>query len=89
VVDRFAQIEPKLLLAVDGYRYSGNDFDRRDVLAGLQERMPSLQRTVVLPYLDADPDLSRLRKAITWEELRTAGRGADLDFDTVTFEHPL
>ena len=89
VVDRFAQIEPKVLLAVDGYRYNGNDFDRRDVLAGLQERMPSLQRTVVLPYLDADPDLSRLRKAITWEELRTAGRGADLDFDTVPFEHPL
>jgi acetoacetyl-CoA synthetase len=89
VVDRFAQIEPKVLLAVDGYRYNGKDFDRRDVLAGLQERMPSLQRTVVLPYLDADPDLSRLRKAITWEELRTAGRGADLDFETVPFEHPL
>jgi acetoacetyl-CoA synthetase len=89
VVDRFAQIEPKVLLAVDGYRYNGKDFDRRDVLAGLQERMPSLQRTVVLPYLDAEPDLSRLRKAITWEELRTAGRGADLDFETVPFEHPL
>jgi acetoacetyl-CoA synthetase len=89
VVDRFAQIEPKVLLAVDGYRYNGKDFDRRDVLAGLQERMPTLQRTVVLPYLDTDPDLSRLRKAITWEELRTAGRGADLDFETVPFEHPL
>ena len=38
VVDRFAQIEPKVLLAVDGYRYNGKDFDRRDVVAGIAER---------------------------------------------------
>ena len=40
VVDRFAQIEPKVLLAVDGYRYGGKDFDRREVVAGLRERDP-------------------------------------------------
>ena len=57
VIDRFAQIEPKVLFAVDGYRYGGKDFDRREVLAELQEAMPSLERTVVLPYLDPEPDL--------------------------------
>ena len=55
VVDRFAQIEPKVLFAVDGYRYGGKDFDRREVVAQLQEAMPSLERTVVVPYLDRGP----------------------------------
>ena len=43
VVDRFAQIEPKVLLAVDGYRYGGKDFDRRDVVAACAREMPSLE----------------------------------------------
>jgi acetoacetyl-CoA synthetase len=89
VVDRFAQIEPKVLFAVDGYSYNGKKFDRREVLAGLQAQMPSLQHTVVLGYLDADPDLSPLRNAITWDELASAGRGAELRFESVPFDHPL
>jgi acetoacetyl-CoA synthetase len=89
VVDRFAQIEPKVLFAVDGYRYGGKDFDRRDVVAGLQEAMPSLERTVVLPYLGADPDLGSLRDAVRWEELLAKGAGTPLEFDRVPFDHPL
>jgi len=89
VVDRFAQIEPKVLFAVDGYRYGGKDFDRRDVVAQLQEAMPSLERTVVLSYLAEDPDLSGLRKAMRWEELVASGEGAPLEFDRVPFDHPL
>jgi acetoacetyl-CoA synthetase len=89
VVDRFAQIEPRVLFAVDGYRYGGKDFDRRETIATLQERMPSLERTVVLPYLDPEPDLSSLRDATTWEELLAAGGGAELSFERVPFDHPL
>jgi acetoacetyl-CoA synthetase len=88
VIDRFAQIEPKVLFAVDGYRYGGKDFDRRDVLAELQEAMPSLARTVVVPYLDPDPDLSPLRDASRWNEL-LAGEAAKLSFERVPFDHPL
>jgi acetoacetyl-CoA synthetase len=89
VVDRFAQIEPKVLFAVDGYRYGGKDFDRREVVARLQEAMPRLERTVVLPYLDPDPDLSPLRDATRWEELAQRGAGAELSFSRVPFDHPL
>jgi acetoacetyl-CoA synthetase len=89
VVDRFAQIEPKVLFAVDGYRYGGKDFDRLGTVARLQEEMPSLERTVVLPYLDPEPDLSQLRDATTWGELLAAGEGAELDFERVPFDHPL
>jgi acetoacetyl-CoA synthetase len=89
VVDRFAQIEPKVLLAVDGYSYNGKEFDRREVIAGLRGEIPSLQHTVVLPYLDSDPDLSRLRNALTWDDLRSSGSGAEPEFEPVPFDHPL
>jgi acetoacetyl-CoA synthetase len=89
VIDRFAQIEPKVLFAVDGYRYGGKDFDRRDVLAELQAAMPSLERTVVVPYLDPDPDLAGLEAAMRWEELLADGAGAGLSFERVSFDHPL
>ena len=89
VIDRFAQIEPKVLFAVDGYRYGGKDFDRRDTVAALQEAMPSLTRTVVVPYLDPEPDLSSLRDATSWGELLAGGEGAELRFERVPFDHPL
>ena len=63
VVDRFAQIGPKVLLAVDGYRYGGKDLDRREVVAELQREMPSLERTFVLPYLGRRGQLGRAAAA--------------------------
>jgi acetoacetyl-CoA synthetase len=74
VVDRFAQIEPKVLLAVDGYRYGGRDFDRGDAIAALQRELPTLERTFVVPYL-AGGD---------WE----LPSGA-LEFAQLPFDHPL
>ena len=89
VVDRFAQIEPTVLLAVDGYRYGGRDFDRREALAGLQAELPTVERTVVLGHLDPSPDLSGLRDTIAWPELETLGEGVDLSFAQVPFDQPL
>ena len=89
VVDRFAQIEPKVLFAVDGYRYSGRDFDRLGVVAGLEAEMPTLERTVILPYLGSSPDLGGLAKGMAWDSLVAAGDGAGLEFERVPFDHPL
>ncbi len=89
VIDRFAQIEPKVLIAVDGYRYGGKDFDRRETIARLQAEMPSLRQTVVLPYLDPEPHLSPLRDAMGWGELLARGEGVELSFERVPFDHPL
>src|SRR5689334_1598708 len=52
VIDRFGQIEPKVLLAIDGYRYGGRDFDRREVVREIAANLPGLQRVVTLGYLD-------------------------------------
>jgi acetoacetyl-CoA synthetase len=90
VVDRFGQIEPKVLFAVDGYRYNGRDFDRMEVVAGLEAAMPTLEHTVVLPYLSPSPDLGRLEKALTWDELRGHGHGKETPaFEQLPFDHPL
>ncbi len=84
VVDRFAQIEPKVLLAVDGYTYGGRAFDRREVVAGLIDAMPSLTATVLIPYLATD---ARLDGTVAWEDFLAGD--APLAFDRVPFDHPL
>jgi acetoacetyl-CoA synthetase len=94
VVDRFAQIEPKVLLCVDGYRYGGKDFDRLETIAEIASQIPSLERIVVVPYLSASPELSVLEERqvatpMTWEQLLDLGQGAELAFDRVPFDHPL
>ncbi len=84
VVDRLAQVEPKVLLAVDGYRYNGRGVARGEQLAEIRAALPSLRATVLLPYLDpeaAAPD------ATSWAEL-TAEPG-ELAFASVAFDHPL
>jgi acetoacetyl-CoA synthetase len=89
VVDRFAQIEPKVLLTVDGYRYNGRDYDRMETVASLERAMPTLARTVVLPYLKDRPDLDRLERPLPWGELLSSGAGASLEFEQLPFDHPL
>jgi acetoacetyl-CoA synthetase len=78
VIDRFAQIEPKVLLTVDGYRYGGRDFDRSETIAQLQREIPSLEHTFVLPYLGTEGN---------WDELPRAG--CELEFAQLPFDHPL
>ncbi len=89
VVDRVQQIEPSVLLVVDGYRYGTKRHVRTDEVAAIRAALPTLQATVVLPYLDADPDAARasVPDALTWEEL--LADPAELAFEPVPFDHPL
>ena len=74
VIDRFAQIEPKLLIAIEGYRYGGKDFDRRPRVREIEAGIPSLEHTVMVPS--------------GWPEL-LADAGSGLEFEPVPFDHPL
>jgi acetoacetyl-CoA synthetase len=99
VIDRFAQIEPKVLLAVDGYRHGGKDFDRTAVAGGILEELPTVEHFVLLPYLSdaADPASVARRshaRPLTWAQLLQSGEGSDRTeigqrFEQVPFDHPL
>jgi len=89
VVDRFRQIEPKVLITVDGYRYGGKNHDRMETVAGLQAEIPSLEHTVVVPYLNEAPDTSGLENVAHWNELLEDHRCVELAFERVPFDHPL
>lgn len=87
VVDRFRQIEPRVLFAVDGYRYGGQAFDRLEMVRQLQAALPTLQHTVVVSQLGLAADISALGGAIRWDEL--LGDHSPLDPVHLPFSHPL
>ena len=91
VLDRFSQVEPKVLLAVDGYRYGRHAVSRVDELAAIRAGLPSLTHTVMVPYLsdtglDTGPDTGP-GSTIAWSML--AAEHAPLEFVQVAPEHPL
>ena len=84
VAERFIQIEPTVLLAVDGYRYNGKGFDIRPTVAALREELPGLKATVLIPYLD---QAATLPGAVSYAEL--LAEPAQLQFEPVPADHPL
>jgi acetoacetyl-CoA synthetase len=87
VADRVRQIEPKVLVAVDGYRYGARAIDRTAEVAQLRAELPSLEATVVLPYLGDAFDPARFPGAISWDDFTS--ETAPLAFEAVPFDHPL
>jgi acetoacetyl-CoA synthetase len=87
VIDRFAQVDPKVLIAADGYRYGGKDFPRVATVARLRERLPSLEHTVLVSYLGVEGEPC---DSLAWEELGAGAPGAgELRFSRVPFASPL
>lgn len=87
VIDRFQQIAPRVLIAVDGYGYGGKQFDRRATVAELQAALPTLEHTILIPYLDLNAGTDGLANAVRWPDL--IGSNHPLTFDPVPFDHPL
>lgn len=88
VIDRFKQIEPKVLFVVDGYQYGGKSFDRRSLVADIQKELPTLQKTVLFPYLNKDATTDGLTSATLWSEVASENN-VELVFEQVPFDHPL
>ncbi|MBH74205.1 MAG: acetoacetate--CoA ligase [Dehalococcoidia bacterium] len=86
IIDRFQQIEPKILITVDGYRFGGKDFDKTSDIKDLSNTIKSLDTTIVLPYLSTKPNLD-INKYIIWDEVESETH--DPIFEQVPFSHPL
>ena len=90
VIDRFGQIEPKVLIAAAGYRYAGKNLDLTSKLNEILERLPSLQQLIIVPYSrpEAQPtDYSSVARVSLWSDFYQAG--GDPAFTPVPFDHPL
>ncbi len=79
VIDRFAQIEPKVMLAIDGYRYGGKDFDRSAIVAEIAAEVPSLEAVIELGYLSGSG----------WQDGFLGPEDSRMEFERLPFEHPL
>ncbi|HYM34834.1 MAG TPA: AMP-binding protein, partial [Steroidobacteraceae bacterium] len=93
VLDRFKQIEPKVLFAVDGYRYGGKDIDRRETVRELVKQLPSVQAVIFVPYLDVNAELGKLSfdgrdvRVVTFND--AVAKPASLQVAALPFSHPL
>ena len=88
IYDRFGQIEPKVLVAVNGYGYNGKTFSRLGEIAELQQRMPSVKRVVMISNVPdiAVPDEDSI---ISWDAALAQGRGHEPRFEQLPFDHPV
>ena len=88
VLERFGQIEPKVLVAADGYRYHGRSYDTLPRVAEVARGIESVARVVIVPFVSETPDVSGVPRALTWAE--ALDNPADtLDFAQLPFDHPL
>ena len=88
VLDRFGQIEPKVLFIADGYRYAGREFDVLERVAEIAEGLPTLRKVVVVPHLHARPDVSDIPKAVLLEEWLRKHTPGEIQYAQMPFEHP-
>ena len=89
VVDRFGQIEPKLLIAADGYHYNGKTHSSLDKLPDIVARLPTVEKTVVIPYVTETPDLGGLANGVTFPDLIADQEADAIAFAQLPFDHPL
>ncbi len=94
VLDRFRQIEPRVLFAVDGYRYGGKDFDRRETVRELVAQLPTIEAVIFVPYLNADAQLhlnvgDEGRNVTVMTMSDALANSAPPEFTPVAFQHPL
>jgi len=87
IIDRFKQIQPKLLFAVDGYQYGGKGFDRISIVRELQQSLPTLENTVLVPYLNTDSNTEGFENTLLFNDLLS--EKTELVYEQVPFNHPM
>ncbi len=88
VMDRFGQIRPRVLFAADGYYYNGKSHSSLERIAGIADRIDSIETVVVVPLISDSPDLAGIRDAITFDACLDQG-ATEIEFEQLPFDHPL
>ncbi len=89
VVERFGQIEPKVLFCADGYRYNGEEHGSLERVREIAEQLPTVRKVVVVPHLDPKVDVSDIPKAVTLDEWLRRYTAGEIPFAQLPFDHPV
>jgi len=88
VLDRFGQVKPKILLTTDGYRYNGKRLNSLERVQGIADQLHSVEKIVVVPFLDTTPDISALDRAVLLPDF-VDSQASEIEFASLPFDHPL
>ncbi len=89
VLDRFGQIEPKVLFTADGYYFKGKKIDSLGRVATILKQLPSIEKVVVVPYTSAAADIEAVPNAVHYRDFRSDEDRLEIDFEQLPFDHPL
>ena len=89
VLDRFGQIRPKVLFTADGYFFKGKRLDSLERITNIIKELPSIERVVVVPYTEKNPDISGLPHAIYYQDFLSSESDPEIEFEQLPFDHPL
>ncbi len=89
VLDRFGQIKPKVLFAANGYFFKGKSLDSLSRIGEIIKALPTIEKVVIVPYTEKEPDISSLKNAVHYKDFRSSQSGLEISFEQLPFDHPL
>ena len=89
VIDRFGQIEPKVLFAVDGYFYKARPFNSLSNAAEIAKGIPSIEKVIVSSYIEEKPDISNIPNSVYFNDFLSQESGLEIQFEQLPFDHPV
>ncbi len=89
VLDRFGQIKPKVLFTTNGYWFKGKDLDSLTRISDILKQLPSIEKVVVVPYTQPNPDISHVPNGVFYEDFKSSETGLEIEFEQLPFDHPL
>jgi len=89
ILDRFQQIEPKILFTANGYSYNGRVFDSLERVSSVLGEIPSVEKVIVVPYTDTSPDISQIPNSVLFNDYISVRPESEIQFEQLPFDHPI
>jgi len=89
VLDRFGQIQPKILFTTNGYSFKGKHIDSLERISNILKELPSIEKLVVVPYTEQHPNIKGIPNAILYNDFRSSESNLEIEFEQLPFNHPL
>ncbi len=89
VLDRFGQIDPKVIFTANGYSYNEKRFDSLEQISGILDELPSVEKVIIIPFTERDPDITNIPKSVLWSDFISSKDNLEIEFENLPFDHPL